>query len=91
MIAATAVTVTVGKKTAIAGGKGSFINTCTDSCTFYVSLSKHTHSKVCFFNCLCEASCVSSFLALSFFIPSAFLFKIWLFWTAFVGGIIANC
>lgn len=30
VIAATAVTVSVGKKTAIAGGKGSFIHTCAD-------------------------------------------------------------
>lgn len=30
MIAATAVTVSVGKKTAVAGGKGSFIHTRTD-------------------------------------------------------------
>lgn len=61
MIAATAVTVTVGKKTAIAGGKGTFSNTCTDYCTVCLP-SLCLSGQVCFFLCLCEASCVSLFL-----------------------------
>lgn len=88
VIAATAVTVTVAKKTAIAGGKPTLIScsaTCISDLVAHPSPSQHPHSKGCE-----AAGFPYSWLFLSSFFPSVYPFEIWPFWPAFAGGIIAN-